>query len=98
MPDVCTIGSATAGGSCSPSRIATGDSLVRINGKPISCVGDRTESHTGGDGNGHTGAIVTGSNVMFVNGKPVAFVGCEIGDGCNGNKVVSGDPLVNINS
>lgn len=101
MPDIATVATSQHAGhdSCGPTRGASGQAKVTVNGSPVMCVGDTFIPHGPcGDPYNHpvhTPTISQGSSIVDVDGKPVAFVGCQVACPLP-NSITSGDSLVDI--
>lgn len=87
--DLCT-----GHGDFPPRECIEGSSNIFMNGKAISCEGDRWAVHCDSDDNCHSGVALKGSSNVFMNGKTVSRVGDWISCGSkiadNGTKNVFG--------
>lgn len=95
---IATVGDPTTGhGAFPPTKIATGSSLFKVNGKPVARIGDVCEPHTDGDST-HTPVISEGSKFVKIDGRPVAFTTCKVADGgCDdSHRIADGDDLFKI--
>lgn len=69
--------------------VLSGAATVRVNGKPVACVGDPLVCAVGGPD-----TITGGSGMVRINGKAVARLG---DDTAHGGVIVAGDAAVRVN-
>ena len=68
--------------------VQSGAASVRVNGKPVACVGDKLVCAVGGPD-----TITGGSSIVRINGKAVA----RLGDGtAHGGVIVAGEATVQV--
>jgi uncharacterized Zn-binding protein involved in type VI secretion len=68
--------------------VQSGAATVRVNGKPVACVGDKLVCAVGGPD-----TIAGGSSIVCINGKAVARLGDST---AHGGTIVAGDTAVRV--
>lgn len=70
---------------CSPMVRASGNSTVKVNGRPVSCQGDVNSPHLRPVGKKckiHSRPIIMGSRTVKAGGRGVGRIGDKVGPGC----------------
>lgn len=104
MPAIATEAKSQQPGhdNCAPTKFtAVQQSIVKVNGSLVLCVGDQAGGHSCGkpyEHPYHIPVIAEGSSIVKINGKPVALDGKAL-SGCPvPNQVSQGDELVKISN